>query len=237
MKLLDKIVFTSFIITLLFIASVFLLMLFVILFPEIHSLILSNREIISTITIPFYLIILFFWGYCVWFFYKYDRYSGSLLPLFLLGYFYAAYYYYNVKIKKRPLLNKNGELENNTKTERNLIDENDFEELTRESIIGILELWSSKVEQIKFQESQADINVTEELLQQWEDLFIIDSKEMRQSFTNQEFKLLVQFDKLIHDNYEKLNQNFIKLNDFVETDEWKELNLSATKILKELNKK
>ena len=98
-------------------------------------------------------------------------------------------------------------------------------------------MWSSKTEQLKYQESQTDINVTEELFQHWNDLFIIDSEEIKETFTNQEFEILVQFDKLIQIQYKKLNENFIKINDFVKTIEWKELNLLAIKILKELNKK
>ncbi len=238
MKLFDKIVFASFIVNLIFIISVLFLPAFAIFSPEIFDKIFfsDDRAMFNLIAMPLNFIIVFFWGYCIWFLFKYDKYSKSLLPLFFFNAFYAPIYYYRVKIKKRPLRNKINKPERKTASEIS-IEESDFEELTRESIIGILELWSSKVEQIKYQESQTDINVTEELFQQWDDLFIIDSKEIKEPFTNQEFELLVQFDKLIHDNYEKLNQNFMKLNDFVETDEWKELNLLATKILKELNEK
>ncbi|RIJ46728.1 hypothetical protein D1614_17525 [Maribellus luteus] len=238
MKLFDKIIFASFIVNLIFIISILFLPAFAILSPEIFDKIFfsDDRAMFNLIAMPLNFIIVFFWGYCIWFLFKYDKYSKSIFPLFFFNMFYAPIYYYRVKIKKRPLRNTINKPESKTPS-ANLIEESDFEKMTRESIMGILELWSSKVEQIKYQESQADINVTEELFQQWNDLFIVDSKEIRETFSNQEFALLVQFDKQIHDNYEKLNQNFIELNDFVETDEWKELNLLATKIFKELNEK
>lgn len=238
MKLFDKIIFASFIVNLIFLISVFLMPIIALIIPESFDRFFFSEErtIFNLIAIPLNLIIVFFCGYCIWFLFKYDRYSKSLLPLFFFNAFYAPIYYYRVKIKKRPLRNKINRQGSNTVSE-NSIEESDFEKLTRDSIIEILELWSSKREQLEFQKSQPDTNVTEELFQQWIDLFLVDSEEIKSVFSTKEFENLVQFNRVVQNSYEKHKGNFISLNDFVETDEWNGLNLSATIILKRLNKK
>jgi hypothetical protein len=238
MKLLDKIVFASFIVNLIFLISVLFLPVFAIFSPEIFDRVFfsKDRTMFNLIAMPLNLIIVFFWGYCIWFLFKYDKYSKSLFPLFFFNAFYAPIYYYRVKIKKRPLRNKINKPESKTAFE-NSIEESDFENLTRDSIIEILELWSSKSEQLEFQKSQPDTNVTEELFLQWNDLFLLDSEEIRTVFSSKEFYLLSQFDKLTRANYKNLKGNFPKIIDFIKTEEWKELKFAASKILTELNEK
>ena len=238
MKLLDKIVFASFIVNLIFIISVLFLPAFAILSPEIFDKIFfsDDRAMFNLIAMPLNFIIVFFWGYCIWFLFKYDKYSKSLLPLFFFNAFYAPIYYYRVKIKKRPLRNKINRPESKYVSE-NAIEEKDFEKLTRDSIIEILKLWSSKSEQIDFQKTQSDINVTEELFEKWCDLFVIDSEVIKSVFSTRELELLTQFDKFIHENNTQQNGEYSQLTDFIETSNWKELNLLAKKILRELNEK
>jgi len=48
------------------------------------------------------------WIYCIRFWYKYDKYSSAIFPLIFPHVLYAPWYYYKVKIKKRPL---KGEIE------------------------------------------------------------------------------------------------------------------------------
>ena len=45
------------------------------------------------------------WINCIVFLFKYDRYSKSLIQLFIINALYAPIYYYRVKILKRPLRN------------------------------------------------------------------------------------------------------------------------------------
>ncbi len=47
----------------------------------------------------------FNWLYCLRFWYKYDRYSKAIFPLIFPNLLYAPFYYYQVKIMKRPLIN------------------------------------------------------------------------------------------------------------------------------------
>jgi hypothetical protein len=65
------------------------------------------------------------WFYCLWFLFKYDRYSGSLIWLILFNVIYAPIYYYQVIIKKRPLENEiiSGQ---EVEEKKNEIEENNF---------------------------------------------------------------------------------------------------------------
>lgn len=54
----------------------------------------------------FYIPSFILWLHNIHFFYKYDRYSKSIILLFLINILYSPYYYYQVKIKKRPLKNE-----------------------------------------------------------------------------------------------------------------------------------
>lgn len=239
MKLIERLAFISFWINIFFVIFVFIGMpiLFINVPDYLHAWTANKGKNPLNLTFSILnLVVVFHWGYCIWFLFKYDRYSKSLLPLFFFNALYAPIYYYRVKIKKRPLRNKIKKLVDKTVYE-NSIEESDFEKLTRESIIGILELWSSKSEQTDFQKSQPDNNVTEELFEKWNDLFVVDLEAIKSAFSARELELLTQFDKLIQDNNNQRNGIFSQLSDFMETDEWKELNSSAKEILNKLNKK
>lgn len=66
----------------------------------------DNRIIIGIISYFFVIPTLFLWIYNIRFFYKYDRYSKAILPLIFFNFAYSPYYYYQVKIKGRPLKNE-----------------------------------------------------------------------------------------------------------------------------------
>ncbi len=108
MKLIDKIAFALFIVNLIFLITVVLLPFFALFFPETFDKVFfsDNRSMFNMVATPLNMIIFLFWGYCIWFLLKYDRYSKSIFPLFFLNAIYAPIYYYRVKIKKRPLRNK-----------------------------------------------------------------------------------------------------------------------------------
>jgi len=236
-RLIEKIVFATFIINSLIVLAIVLLPVWIITIPDFFD---KYIFILKTNPYQIYtfinLAIITHWVYCLWFLFKYDKYSKSIFPLFFFNFLYAPFYYYRVKIKKRPLRNKINRPESKYVSE-NAIEEKDFEKLTRDSIIEILKLWSSKSEQIDFQKAQSDINVTEELFEKWRDLFVIDSEAIKSVFCAREFELLNQFDKFIQENKTQINGEYSQLTDFIETSNWKELNLLAKKILRELNEK
>jgi hypothetical protein len=99
MKVIDKIAFSLWIINI------------VGIIVHIITIVLYINDIISfdIVKLLYQIIwypILIFLIYNIWFFYKFDRYSSSIFFLILLNAFYTPFYYYQVKIKKRPLKNK-----------------------------------------------------------------------------------------------------------------------------------
>lgn len=185
----------------------------------------------SILTLP----VLFHWGYCIWFLFKYDRYSKSIFPLFFLNVIYAPIYYYRVKIKKRPLrdkINKPQEIE--TETEDKSISEEEFIKLNRDNIIGVLKLWSSKEEQLEYQKSVPISQVSSELFGQWDDFYTADSDVLTEAFNEHELDLLSKFDLELTNIGEKIKGGIPLIEEFIKTSEWKKLNLLAQEILKDL---
>jgi len=81
----------------------------VILLPIIPVLYFTDTLSMETSNLILYIFwypIVIFWIYNIWYCYKYDRYSSSIFFLFFLNAFYTPFYYYQVKIKKRPLRNE-----------------------------------------------------------------------------------------------------------------------------------
>lgn len=76
-------------------------------FPE-QLIAFSKNKAVKIIYILISFCLLFNWIYCLRFWYKYDRYSLAIILLIFPHVMYAPIYYYQVKIKKRPLKNKKG---------------------------------------------------------------------------------------------------------------------------------
>jgi len=236
MKSLDKIVFASFIINLIFLISVILLPFIAIIFPETLDKILfsKDRTTFNMVATALNLIIFFFWGYCIWFLFKYDRYSKSIFPLFFLNALYAPIYYYRVKIKKRPLRNKINRPQE--KVQKDLsVNEKEFTALTRANLIGVLKLWASKSEQLKLRDTYSSAEVSSELFDYWYDYTITESEILNEAFNSKEIEMLSKFKREISVVENKYNRKFPKIEEFIETTDWKSLNQSAKKILRMLN--
>ena len=80
-----------------------------ILYPFVFILIPpidSNMEMIQRSQGTLFLPALILWFYCIYFYYKFDKYSKAGLKLFFLWCIYSPYYFYTVIWKrKRPLEN------------------------------------------------------------------------------------------------------------------------------------
>ena len=236
MKLIDRIVFTTYWITIIFILTVFVLMPIIFInVPDSFKIFTENNRMN-----PYYLTfsiisfaVIFLWGYCLWFWYKNDKYSKSIFLLLLFSWVYAPIYYYRVKIKKRPLRNKL-KIKEQKKQEYKGIDEKEFIELTRENIISVLQLWTSKEKQLEYQNSSKESQVSYDLFEQWNDFYTPKAEVMKQAFDENELELLEIFDKKITEKAKDLNNSIPELNEFVETSEWKELNLLSERILTDL---
>ena len=236
MKLIDKIAKISYWITIIFTLFVFIVMPIIFInVPDSFEIFTENNGIN-----PYYLsfsitsfVVIFLWGYCLWFWYKNDKYSKSIFLLFLFSWLYAPIYYYRVKIKKRPLRNKLKNTEQKNQEDKG-INEREFIELTRENIISVLQLWSSKEKQLEYQKSFKETQVSSDLFKQWYDFYTPTAEVMKQAFNKNELDLLEKFDKIITEKAKDLNNSIPNLNEFIETSEWKELNLLSGKILTDL---
>jgi hypothetical protein len=236
MKLIEKIAYITFWINIFFVLFIFIGMpVILVKIPGSFDLLTLNKGLNPyNLTFSFLnLGVVFHWGYCIWFWYKNDKYSLSIIPLFFLTGLYAPIYYYRVKIKKRPLRNKLKNREQK-KQEDKVINEREFIELTRENIISVLQLWTSKEKQLEYQKSFQETQVSSDLFEQWNDFYTPTAEVMKQAFDKNELDLLKKFDKIITEKAKDLNNSIPDLNEFIETSEWKELNSLSRKILTDL---
>ena len=234
MKLIDRFVFIAFLVNVFQVLFIISLPFILINIPEASDKFFSNhgRNFYNlTFTILAFVSALH-WGYCIWFLFKYDKYSKSLIPLFFLNVLYAPIYYYRVKIKKRPLRNKINRVE--TVVEDKSISDSEFIELTRQNIIGILQLWSSKKEQLEYQENVPTAQVSTELFVQWEDFYTPDTEVMYEAFTAEELIVLKEFDRELKMTEKEFAGEIPPIDTLVETAEWKKLNSKAKDILKKV---
>lgn len=105
---------------------------------------------------------------------------------------------------------------------------------TRDSIIDVLELWSSKDLQIDLQLSNENQNITEEMFQQWNFNFKIDNNIKKEAFKESHLELLETFNKTMSLSQNKFENNYPKLDDFHKSNDWIVLNKLAQEIKKEI---
>lgn len=236
MKLIDKIIYSFFwihiIVVLVQLAS---LPLFIIK-PELMECLIfgDKRELYHQILIPFVMIGTSFWIYCLWFYMKYDSRSNKLFALFFFNWIYAPIYYYEVKIKKRPLMGRNTD-EANTEIKGNEMTDTEFAELNRENVYSVIDLWCSIDRQLDYQKNVPDVQVSIELYQQWEDFYFPDSDDFKQSFNKLELELLAEFNEALNNSIDRTPKNLPPIEDFIKSDEWKMMNSKARKIKDKLN--
>ncbi len=236
MKLIDRIAYIGFWINIFFLIFNFIGMpIFFMKTPDFFKLITANGRMNPYyLTYSFFNIVsVFHWGYCIWFLFKYDRYSKSIIPLFFLNALYAPFYYYRVKIKKRPLRNKVNKPQVIT-TDEYAIDEQDFISLTRESIIGTLNLWASGIEQLKLRDIYDSKEISVELFDYWSDYTRTDIEVLNEVFNPQEIGLLAEFDMELKNIENKYSKDFPPIEEFMETLDWKTLHHLANDILKKI---
>jgi hypothetical protein len=180
-------------------------------------------SVIFEIVFPIILsIVMIIWIYCIWFLNKYDKNTNRLIMLLILNIYYVPFYFYRIK-----RINK----ENRIKALSEEIYDSDFIEISRNSIIENLELWSSKEKQLEYHGSESDLNQLHELFQQWENYYQIDKKIIEEAFNDTERELLKAFNKSIMTCQQKFD-DFPQLDDFQNTNDWKVLNQLAIEIKK-----
>ena len=165
------------------------------------------------------------WIYCIWFLNKYDKNTNRLIMLLVLNIYYVPFYLFRIrKIRK----------EIKVKAISEEIYDSDFIEMSRNSIIENLKLWTSKEVQFELQDSDNDLNLLQELFQQWENNYRIDNKIIEEAFNDTEEELLKTFDESIMTCNEKFKGDFPQLDEFQKTNDWKVLNQLAIEIYKEI---
>jgi len=238
MKLIERIAYVSFWINIFFVIFVYIGMpILFINVPDFFETWTVNkgRNPLNMTFLILSLAVVFHWGYCIWFLYKYDRYSKSIFPLFFLNVLYAPIYYYRVKIIKRPLRNKINKPKEEIDTEDKSISDDEFVDLTRKNVFGVIDLWASKENQLEYQKNVPIAQVSDELFCQWEDFYLSHSDDFKQAFNDEELKILLEFDIVLKETIDKTPQNLPEINEFVETDEWKMMNSKAIEIKKKIN--
>jgi hypothetical protein len=237
MRLIDKIAYISFWLSIIFLLFVLIGMPILFMSDFLTVEYISYKNGLNPVNFTFSFlntVAVFHWGYCIWFLFKYDRYSKSVFPLFFLSVWYAPIYYYRVKIKKRPLRNKAIKPVEPI-TEDYSISDSEFIELTRNSIIQILHLWASKADQLELQKLLSKDEITPELFNYWSDYSMADSEVISESFNSKEIDLLSEFDMHISNIENKYNGQFPDIEEFQKTPDWDFLNQLAKEISRTLN--
>jgi hypothetical protein len=165
------------------------------------------------------------WGYCLWFAVKYDKNSKYLILLILLNVYYSPFYFFRMKRIKR---------ENKIKKIADEIYDSDFIKNTRDTILDVLNIWSSKDMQIDLQQSNENQNITEEIFQQWDINYKIDNNIKEEAFSESHLELLESFNKAITLSQNKFEKSYPKLDDFQKSNDWIVLNKLAKEIKKEI---
>jgi hypothetical protein len=239
MKLIERIAYISFLLNIFVVIFVYIgLPILFINVPNSLEVWTSN-EGRNPLNMSFLILssaVVFHWGYCIWFLYRYDRYSKSIFPLFFLNILYAPIYYYRVKIKKRPLKNKINKPNEEIETEDKNMSDDEFVDLTRKNIFGVIDLWASKENQLEYQKNVPIAQVSTELFCQWEDFYLLDSDDFKQAFNVEELKILSEFDNALKEIVDKTQQTLPVIDEFIETDEWRMMNSKAIEILKKINR-
>lgn len=114
------------------------------------------------------------------------------------------------------------------------ISDSEFTKLTRESIISLLELWSSKEQQLDYKNAYPELNVAEELIMQWIDSYTPDLPDFTGSFRPKELKALALFDVEVKRYFTEHESAIPDYGIFVATNAWSKMNAIAVEVLKEL---
>ncbi|RTY85835.1 hypothetical protein [Flavobacterium sp. GT3R68] len=105
----------------------------------------------------------------------------------------------------------------------------------RKNILEILNLWSSKESQLKFQKDVPIAQVSSELFNLWDDNYYPESEIHKIAFTKKERDILAKFNTLLNIVSEKIPENLMSIEEFILTKEWLEVNEFAKEVLIEMN--
>lgn len=115
------------------------------------------------------------------------------------------------------------------------IDDIELAKRIRQNVLNVLDLWSSKEEQLEYQKNVPIAQVSAELFCQWvDDSYYPDSRQFKMAFNEKERETLAAFDKTFNFISEKTPNNLPEIADFVKTEEWEVVNRAAIKTLEKI---
>jgi hypothetical protein len=108
----------------------------------------------------------------------------------------------------------------------------------RKEVFEILDLISSKEEQLDYQAKVPIAYVSAELFNQWDDCYQIPKEQdwYKEAFTEGELSILQEFDEALENVSKDTLQNLPDIHDFVNTPEWERLSNAASIALRKLSK-
>ncbi|MFV8782388.1 hypothetical protein ACNKU7_08190 [Microbulbifer sp. SA54] len=108
----------------------------------------------------------------------------------------------------------------------------------RKEVFEVLELISSREEQLDYQEKVPIAYVSAELFNQWEDCFQIPKGQewYAEAFNQAELRILELFDGVMEIVAQNTPENPPDIHEFVESKEWAQLASAASRALGELKK-
>jgi len=236
MKIIEKVAYIGFWINILLIIGLISILFLPLIGIQFFEMVSSNGGN-NPLNILYQVLALFafiHWIYCLWFLFKYDRYSKSIIPLLIFNVIYAPFYYYQVRIKKRPLKDKivkPKKVEPN-KDEAEEIDDEEFEELTRNNLVETIKLFGSEDYLIELQRNNYNLNILRELINQWNDFYLPESETIPELFTENELDLIVDFDKTLKEKQKTIIDETIE--DLKSNPDWKIINEKAKRTINEM---
>jgi len=115
------------------------------------------------------------------------------------------------------------------------IDDTELAKRIRQNVLNVLDLWSSKEEQLEYQKNVPIAQVSAELFCQWaDDSYHPDSRQFKMAFNEKEREVLTYFDKTLNFISEKTPNNLPDIVEFVKTNEWQIVNQAAIDAVKKI---
>ncbi|RFA29939.1 hypothetical protein CAI21_08945 [Alkalilimnicola ehrlichii] len=108
----------------------------------------------------------------------------------------------------------------------------------RKEVFEVLDLISSKEEQLDYQAKAPIAYVSAELFNQWEDCYQTPKEQdwYKEAFSKAELKVFQEFDEALEAVSKDVPQNPPDIHDFVKTPEWEKLSNAARIALTKLQK-
>ena len=108
----------------------------------------------------------------------------------------------------------------------------------RKEVFEVLDLISSKEEQLDYQAKAPIAYVSAELFNQWEDCYQIPSEQdwYKEAFTDGELCILQEFDEVLEAVSKSTPKNPPDIHEFVNTPEWERLSNAASIALSKVSR-